>query len=290
MDLYNIKSIKEILARHGFHFSKSLGQNFLTAPWVTAQIAQDSQVDESCGVLEVGPGMGSLTTELAKAAGKVVAVEIDRALLPVLAETLSGYDNVTVIHGDILKEDVCALVKREFNGLRPLVCANLPYYITSPILTRLIDSRAFEAITVMLQKEVAERLCAKPGNSDYGAFTVYIEFYTQPEILFYVPADCFVPQPKVDSAVVRLKLRQEPPVKVEDEQFFFRVVHAAFAQRRKTLLNCLNSAFGNSLEKAEIIRIIEESGLDATVRGERLSIEDFAKLSENLKAKLDGKK
>lgn len=290
MDLYNIKSIKEILARHGFHFSKSLGQNFLTAPWVTAQIAQDSQVDESCGVLEVGPGMGSLTTELAKAAGKVVAVEIDRALLPVLDETLSGYDNVTVIHGDILKEDVCALVKREFNGLRPLVCANLPYYITSPILTRLIDSRAFEAITVMLQKEVAERLCAKPGNSDYGAFTVYIEFYTQPEILFYVPADCFVPQPKVDSAVVRLKLRQEPPVKVEDEQFFFRVVHAAFAQRRKTLLNCLNSAFGNSLEKAEIIRIIEESGLDATVRGERLSIEDFAKLSENLKAKLDGKK
>lgn len=290
MDLYNIKSIKEILGRHGFHFSKSLGQNFLTAPWVTAQIAQDSQVDESCGVLEVGPGMGSLTTELAKAAGKVVAVEIDRALLPVLDETLSGYDNVTVIHGDILKEDVCALVKREFNGLRPLVCANLPYYITSPILTRLIDSRAFEAITVMLQKEVAERLCAKPGNSDYGAFTVYIEFYTQPEILFYVPADCFVPQPKVDSAVVRLKLRQEPPVKVEDEQFFFRVVHAAFAQRRKTLLNCLNSAFGNSLEKAEIIRIIEESGLDATVRGERLSIEDFAKLSENLKAKLDGKK
>lgn len=286
MDLYNLKSIKEILGRHGFHFSKSLGQNFLTAPWVTSQIVEDSEVDETCGVLEVGPGMGSLTSELAKAAKKVIAVEVDRALLPVLDETLGEYDNVKVIHGDILKEDVCEIVKSEFEGLRPLVCANLPYYITSPILTRLIESRAFEAVTVMLQKEVAERLCAKPGSGDYGAFTVYIQFYTEPEILFDVPSDCFIPQPKVDSAVVRLKLREKPPVEVGDAEFFFKVVHAAFAQRRKTLSNCLSSAFGNILDKGEIVQVIEESGLEGTVRGERLSIAEFAKLAEKLKEKL----
>jgi len=285
MDLYNIKSIKEILGRHGFHFSKSLGQNFLTAPWVTAQIVEDSEVDETCGVLEVGPGMGSLTRELAKAAGKVVAVEVDRDLLPVLDETLAEFENVKVIHGDILKEDVCELAQSELSGLRPLVCANLPYYITSPILTRLIDSRAFDAITVMLQKEVAQRLCAKPGSGDYGAFTVYIQYYTEPEILFDVPAECFIPQPKVDSAVVRLKLRKNPPVQVNDEEFLFKVVHAAFAQRRKKLLNCLSAAFGK-LSKDEISSAIDMAEIDSGIRGERLSISDFAKLAEKLQEKI----
>lgn len=285
MDLYNIKTIKEILGRHGFHFSKSLGQNFLTASWVTQEIVSGSNVDDTCGVLEVGPGMGSLTRELAKAAKRVVAVEVDRALLPVLDETLGGFENVKVIHGDILKEDVVALAAREFEGLHPLVCANLPYYITSPILTRLIDSRAFEAVTVMLQKEVAERLCASPGSGDYGAFTVYIQYHTQPEILFDVPSDCFIPQPKVDSAVVRLKLREAPPVEVEDEKFFFRVVHAAFAQRRKTLSNCLHSAFGDRLPKAELAASIEQAGISPTARGETLSIPDFARLAEAIKNK-----
>lgn len=286
MDLYNLKSIKELLGRHGFHFSKSLGQNFLTAPWVTASIVEDSGVDETCGVLEIGPGMGSLTRELAKSAAKVCAVEVDRDLLPVLDETLAEFSNVNVIHGDILKEDVTQLVKRELGGLRPLVCANLPYYITSPILTRLIDSHAFEAITVMLQKEVALRLCAAPGKSDYGAFTVYIQFYTQPEILFDVPADCFIPQPKVDSAVVRLVMRDAPPVQVEDEAFFFRVVHAAFAQRRKTLLNCLSSAFGDKLSKAELTCAMESAGIAPNARGETLSIPEFAALARCIKEKL----
>ena len=284
--MYNLKSIKELLGRHGFHFSKSLGQNFLTAAWVTASIVEDSGVDETCGVLEIGPGMGSLTRELAKSAGKVCAVEVDRALLPVLDETLAEFSNVSVIHGDILKEDVNEIVKRELGGLRPLVCANLPYYITSPILTRLIESCAFEAITVMLQKEVAQRLCAAPGKGDYGAFTVYIQYYTQPEILFDVPADCFIPQPKVDSAVVRLVMRDEPPVRVEDEKFFFKVVHAAFAQRRKTLLNCLASVFGDKISKQDIACAIEQAGIAPNARGETLSIPEFAELAKVIRGKL----
>ncbi len=286
MDLYNLKSIKELLGRHGFHFSKSLGQNFLTAPWVTAQIAEQSEIDRTCGVLEIGPGMGSLTRELAKVAEKVVAVEVDRALLPVLEETLADCKNVKIIHGDILKENIQSLVKNEFSGLRPLVCANLPYYITSPILTALIDSRAFEAVTVMLQKEVALRLCACPGSADYGAFSVYIQFYTQPEILFDVPSDCFIPQPKVDSAVIRLKLRAEPPVEVKDTEFFFKVVHAAFAQRRKTLLNCLNSAFGNKISKKELQNALDEAGVMQNARGETLGIPEFSRLSDRIKAKM----
>lgn len=287
MDLYNLKSIKELLGKHGFHFSKSLGQNFLTAAWVTAQIAEQSEIDRTCGVLEIGPGMGSLTRELAKVAEKVVAVEVDRALLPVLEETLAEFDNVKVIHGDILKENVEELVKNEFPGLRPLVCANLPYYITSPILTALIESKAFEAITVMLQREVALRLCASPGSADYGAFSVYIQFYTQPEILFDVPSDCFIPQPKVDSAVIRLKLRKEPPVEVDDTEFFFKVVHAAFAQRRKTLLNCLNSVFGNKLPKEELQNAIAEAGIMQNARGETLGIPEFARLASCIKVKMN---
>lgn len=286
MDLYQMKSIREILNRHGFRFSKSLGQNFLTQPWVTEEIVERSEIDASCGVLEIGPGMGALTRELSRAAGRVAAVEVDRALLPVLAETLQGLDNVTVIHGDILKEDIPELVKRELEGLRPLVCANLPYYITSPILSRLIETHVFEAITVMLQKEVAERLCAAPGAADYGAFSVFIQYHTCPEILFDVPASCFLPQPKVDSAVVRLVRRDAPPAPVDDSELFFQVVRAAFAQRRKTLVNCLNASFASRLDKAAILTAVRAAGLTDTVRGETLGIAEFAVLARVLAAAL----
>jgi len=288
MDLNNIKTIREILERHGFHFSKALGQNFLTAAWVPREIVAQSQIDETVGVLEIGPGIGCLTRELAGKASKVIAVEIDRALMPVLDETLQGCDNIRIINEDILKVDIEEVLK-EFGGLKKYVCANLPYYITTPILSYLLESRFFESITVMMQKEVAHRLCACPATPDYGAFTVFVQYYSEPKILFDVPKGCFVPQPKIDSAVVRLHVREKPPVEVEDEKLFFRVVRASFAQRRKQLVNGLTSAFGSDFTKAELGQILEEVGLSASVRGETLSISQFADIANLLYKKLQKK-
>ena len=279
MELTNIHVIKDLLERYGFHFSKAKGQNFLTQAWVPQRIAQEAGVDETCGVLEIGPGMGPLTQQLCLRAGKVVAVEVDQKLKPVLAETMAPHDNLEIIFGDVLKQDIAALVREKFPGLRPKACANLPYYITSDILAALLEAKCFESVTVMVQKEVAQRICAQPGTEAYGAFTVFCQYYAQPEILFDVPAGCFIPQPKVTSAVLHLRLRTEPVCPVKDEKLFFRVVRASFAQRRKTLVNGLAAAFGN-LSKAQLTEILVQCGFAPNVRGETLSIAEFARLSD----------
>lgn len=285
MDLCNITEIKALLARHGFHFSKAKGQNFLTAAWVPERIAEEAGVDETCGVLEVGPGIGPLTRQLCRRAGKVVAVEVDTSLQPLLVETMAGCDNLEILFRDILKTDIPALVQEEFAGLRPMACANLPYYITTPILAALLESRSFSSVTVMVQKEVAQRICAPAGKSEYGAFSVFCQYYAEPRLLFDVPPSCFIPQPKVTSAVLTLPVRSAPPCDVADEKLFFRVVRASFAQRRKTLLNALSSGF-SELSKAELAEIIEACGLAPTVRGETLDIPTFAAIANALAARL----
>lgn len=276
MDLCNGNDIKALLARHGFRFSKSMGQNFLIEGWVPRDIAEASGADSGCGVLEIGPGIGPLTVQLARRAGQVAAVELDRALLPILSETLAPCRNVTVIPGDIMKLDLAALVNERFSGLTPIACANLPYNITTPVLTRLIESGLFASITVMIQREVALRICAAPGTADYGAFSVFCQYHTQPELLFDVGPECFLPAPKVTSAVLRLVPRREPPQTLVDEALFFRVVRASFAQRRKTLLNGLSSTFGAQAGKQALRQAIEAAGLPPDVRGERLGIAEFA--------------
>ncbi len=281
MDLCNAKEIKELLGRHGFRFSKSMGQNFLIESWVPDGLVAGAEVSKANGVLEIGPGIGPLTVRLSDAATKVAAVELDRSLLPVLAETLAGRDNVEVVPGDIMKLDIAALVDERFPGLVPMACANLPYNITTPILTSLIECGRFSRITVMIQREVARRICARPGTADYGAFSVYCQYHTDPELLFDVGPECFLPAPKVTSAVLRMTPRSEPPVPVADERFFFRVVKAAFGQRRKTLLNALTTGFGN-LSKDQLRQAIEDCGLSLDVRGERLGIPEFAALAEVL--------
>ena len=279
MDLCNINDIKDLLGRHGFHFSKAKGQNFLTQSWVPQNIAMEAGVDGTCGVLEIGPGMGPLTQQLCLRAGKVVAVEVDQKLKPVLAETMAPYDNLEIIFSDILKQDIAALVKEKFAGLRVKACANLPYYITSDILAALLEAKCFETVPVMVQKEVAQRICARPGTAAYGAFTVFCQYYTQPEILFDVPPHCFIPQPKVTSAVLHLNVRKEPACHVRDEAMFFKVVRASFAQRRKTLVNGLSAVFGN-LGKEQLTQILTDCGFASTVRGETLSLEEFARLAD----------
>lgn len=282
MDLCNINDIRSLLNRHGFRFSKSMGQNFLVDASVPRDIAAVSGADKNTGVLEIGPGVGCLTERLAERAGKVVSVELDRSLLPVLAETMDRFSNVEIISGDIMKTDVAAFAREKLPQSRRMVCANLPYNITTPVLTALIKARCFESMTVMIQKEVAMRICAEPGTGEYGAFTVLMRYYTEPELVFDVPPSCFVPQPKVTSAVIRCVMLEKPPVDIRDEAFFFSVVRAAFALRRKTLLNCLVSAFGGKMSKDALAAVIERCGFDAAVRGERLSIEEFARLSDTL--------
>lgn len=283
MDVCNINDIKALLARHGFHFSKSMGQNFLIESWVPEDIAAVSGADKSCCALEIGPGIGPLTRQLAHRAGKVVAVELDRTLLPILAETLEGRDNVEIVPGDIMKLNVGELVATNFDGLSPIACANLPYNITTPVLTLLIESGCFQAITVMIQREVALRICAAPGTGDYGAFSVFCQYHTRPELLFDVPPTCFLPAPKVTSSVLRL-IPREKPAEVEDEDFFFRVVRAAFAQRRKTLHNSLSSALGQPFSREMIAQAIADCSLRPDVRGERLGIPEFAALARSLSA------
>ena len=282
MDLCDIREIKSLLARHGFHFSKSMGQNFLIQSWVPRDIAAASGAGPGVGALEIGPGIGPLTDRLAGLADRVAAVELDRSLLPVLAETMAGHDNVEIVPGDILKLDVPALVGEKLAGLTPIVCANLPYNITTPVLTALLEARCFASITVMIQREVARRICAAPGTPDYGAFSIYCQVHAGTELLFDVPPDCFLPAPKVTSSVLRLTPRPLP-AEIEDAAFFFRVVRAAFAQRRKTLLNALGAAFGGQVSKEELAGLLAGCGLPSDVRGERLGIPEFAALARALR-------
>lgn len=283
LDVCNVQVMKSLLAEYGFHFSKSKGQNFLTQRWVPQRIAEDSGVDETCGVLEIGPGFGPLTQELCLRAGKVVALEVDHSLKPVLERTVGEFGNLEILFCDALKADLPALTAEKFGGLKPMACANLPYYITSPVLTKLLESRCFSSVTVMVQKEVAQRICAKPGTADYSAFTVLCQYHAQPELLFDVPASCFMPQPKVTSAVVRLQTRTAPPAQIADEATFFRTVRAAFAMRRKTLLNALSAGFGG-LNKTELAALLEACGVAPTVRGETLGIPEFARIANAIAA------
>ena len=283
MNLTNPSELKLLLGKHGFRFSKAMGQNFLIASWVPERIASEAGIDESTGVLEVGPGVGCLTHELAQYAGKVLAVELDERLRPVLRETLADCGNAEVLFGDVLKQDLPALVNEHFPGLRPVVCANLPYNVTSPLLTAFLEAGCFETVTVMIQREVAKRLCAKPGTADYGAFTVFTQWHAEPEILFDVSPGCFLPAPKVTSSVVRLTVRKAPPVEVKSEKRFFAVVRAAFNQRRKTLVNALSSGL-SGVTKEQITQAIADCGLDEKVRGEALGIAEFARLSDRLDA------
>ena len=281
MDLCDLNTIKALLGRHGFHFSKSMGQNFLIEDWVPRGLVEGAGVGPRNGVLEIGPGIGPLTAQLAAAAHQVVAVELDRSLLPVLDETLHDFSNVEVLPADILKLDIPALVDEKFAGLIPMACANLPYNITTPVLTALIEAERFACIAVMIQREVALRICAAPGTADYGAFSVYCQYHTQPELLFDVGPECFVPAPKVTSSVIRMVPHPTPPEGVTDEQRFFRVVKAAFGQRRKTLLNALSAGLGG-VDKETIRTAMETAGLPENIRGERLGIPEFAALTRAL--------
>ena len=281
INVCDIQVMKPLLAEHGFHFSKAKGQNFLIAPWVPQSIAEDSGVDETVGVLEIGPGIGPLTQQLALRAKKVCAVELDTRLAPILEKTVGEFENLEILWGDVLEQDIPALVREKFDGLRPMACANLPYYITSPILSALLEADCFEAVTVMVQKEVAQRIAAAPGSPDYSAFTVFCQYYAQPELLFDVPAHCFLPQPKVTSAVITLRVRKERPWDILDEKIFFRTVKASFAMRRKKLSNGLAAGFPE-LGKSGAAEVIERAGFDANVRGETLSIPDFARIANEI--------
>ena len=281
MNLTDYTEIKALLARHKFRFSKSMGQNFLTAAWVPEDIAASAELDEQTGVLEIGPGIGCLTRELSKRAGKVVSVELDRSLQPILSETLAGCENVEVVFGDVLKQKLPALLEETMPGMRHVVCANLPYNVTTPVLTALIESGCFETITVMIQREVARRICAGPGSADYGAFGIFVQWYMDGEILFDVPPSCFVPQPKVTSSVIRLVRRGEHPAPVQDEALMFRLIRAAFNQRRKTLVNAASSQVPD-VTKEDMEKVLEALGYDTRIRGEVLDIGGFAKIADEI--------
>lgn len=286
MDLCNLSVIREVMNEAGISFRKEFGQNFLTNRIIPEEIADSCANDENTFVLEIGPGIGCLTKELALRYKKVVAVEIDKGLIPVLSKTLGEFDNVTVINADIMEVDLAALVREYSDGMPVAVCANLPYYITTPILMRLLESGVgFSSITVMVQNEVASRLISKPGSSDYGAITAVLGYYGSVERLFKVSAGSFVPPPKVDSAVVKIELYKEKPFLPKDENFFRNVIKAAFEMRRKTLVNALNAKFSD-LDKNTIAKTLVELGFSETIRGERLSTADFVRLSDSLYSKM----
>lgn len=281
MELTSPKVIKQIAEQFDFGFSKGLGQNFLLDPQVLDKIADAADIDD--GVLEVGPGFGVLTKRLCQTGKKVVSVEIDKRLIPVLDYTLAEFDNVKIIEKDILKTDVKNLIDEEFGGKKISVAANLPYYITTPIITKLIEEKLpIKNIVVMVQKEVAERIAAKPGKKDYGAISVLCQYYTNPRLVTIVPKGSFYPAPKVDSAVLCMEVQDKPNVEVCDEKLFFKVVKAAFSQRRKTLLNCLSSGF--SCGKDALSQLLTSIGIEPTVRGEKLGLSEFAKIADALKA------
>lgn len=280
-NLTDISTVKDILARHGFHFSKALGQNFIINPSICPRMAEESGIDGNCGVIEIGAGIGVLTAELAKRAKKVVVIEIDTKLLPILDETLKDFDNIEIINQDVLKTDLAALIKEKFDGMPVYVCANLPYYITSPVIMALLESRLpIEAITVMVQKEAAQRLCAAVGSRLSGAVTVAVDYYAKAEKLFDVSAGSFMPAPKVDSSVIRMEIRKEPEIEITNEELFFRMVHAAFGQRRKTASNSISA--GSGIPKDVVIKAIEECGFQPSVRAESLTMEELASLSEKI--------
>lgn len=282
MNLTDPNEIKALMAANGVHFSKSLGQNFLIAAWVPEKIAESAELCENDGVLEIGPGVGVLTRELSERAAQVLSIELDESLAPILRVTLMDRPNCRVIYGDALKQNLPELCREYFGEERAWkLCANLPYNVTTPLLTAFLECRAFETITVMIQKEVAERICAKAGSGEYGAFTLLVNWYAAPEKLFDVSPDCFLPKPKVTSSVIRLRRREQPPAQVKDEAWFFRTVRAAFNQRRKALPNALSAGLG--LDKSVIVEALAELGLTADIRGERLKLEQFAALSDLLK-------
>ena len=283
--LGNPQNTIEILQKYNFNFQKKFGQNFLIDEHVLDKIIRAAEITKDDYVLEIGPGIGTMTQYLACAAREVTAVEIDRALIPILEDTLKEYDNVSIINEDILKVDIAALAK-EKNGGRPIkVVANLPYYITTPIIMGLFEGNVpVESITVMVQKEVADRMQVGPGTKDYGALSLAVQFYSKAEIVANVPANCFMPRPNVGSAVIRLTCHEERPVDVEDENFMFKIIRASFNQRRKTLQNGLNNASNLNVNKEQVVAALEKMGLPATVRGEALSLEQFAALSNLLKA------
>lgn len=280
-NLSDINVIKDVMTRHGFSFSKALGQNFIIDPTVCPRIADESLIDNETGVIEIGAGVGVLTAELAKRAKKVVCVELDKRLLPVLDETLSDFNNVTVINDDILKVDLHKLIDEQFGGMRVCVCANLPYYITSPIIMTLLEAHLpIDSITVMVQREAADRLCAEVGSRDAGAVTVAVNYYAKAQKLFNVSRGAFMPSPNVDSAVIKLDMRDKPPVEVDDEKKFFRLVKSAFGQRRKTAANSISSGMG--LPKDIVISALESGGFDKSVRAESFTMDDFCKLAKLL--------
>lgn len=280
-NLSDISVIRSVLEKHGFNFSKALGQNFLINPSVCPRMAENSLADENTGVIEIGAGIGVLTAELAKIAKKVVCVELDTRLLPILDETLADFDNIEIVNADVMKTDLKALIEEKFQGMDVVVCANLPYYITSPVITMLLESRLpIKAVTVMIQKEAADRLCTPVGSRDSGAITVCTNYYAQVKQLFNVSRGSFMPAPNVDSTVIRLDIREEPAVKVSDEKKFFKMVKAAFAQRRKTALNSISSGMG--LSKTQVADALRASGLEENVRAEKLTMDELALLCENL--------
>lgn len=277
--------LRSLLERYGFTFSKAMGQNFLVNPSVCPRMAEYGGAAPGHGVLEIGPGVGVLTAELARRADRVVCIELDTRLKPILAETLSEFNNVDIIMGDVMEVDLKGIIAERFSGLPVSVCANLPYYITTPILMRLLEARLpVEAITVMVQKEAAERLCAAPGVRECGAISAAIAYYSEPRHLFAVSAGSFMPAPNVDSAVIRLDIRKTPPVEPRDEAFMFTVVRGAFSQRRKTVCNALSSAL--NLPKAAVAECLAQCGLDANVRAERLTLPHLAALSDRLLEKI----
>ncbi len=278
--LYSPKYIKEILSKYGFKFSKSLGQNFLIDGNIVRKIVEKAKITKEDCVLEIGPGMGTLTEELALSAKKVLAIELDKNLLPILDETLEDYENVEIVHGDVLKVDLEKLIEEKLDNKPVKVVANLPYYVTTPIITKLLESNLnIDSIIVMVQKEVAERMEAKPGGKDYGSLSVFVNFYSIPEIIINVPKTVFMPQPKIDSAVIKLNIKKDLPDIDKDK--FFKIVKAAFSKRRKTLLNALSS-YGFSIDKEVIKETLEQLNIKPEIRAENLSIEDFIKISKSL--------
>lgn len=280
-NLTDISTVEKILSRHGFKFSKSLGQNFIVNPGICPRMAEESGIDENSGVIEIGAGVGVLTAELAKRAKKVVCIELDTKLLPILAETLAVFDNIEIINQDVLKTDLKALISEKFPGMPVYVCANLPYYITSPVIMTLLQSELpLEAVTVMVQKEAGQRICAPVGSRLAGAVTAAVDYYSQAKKLFDVSAGSFMPSPKVDSCVIRMDIRKEPPVSVTDKKLFFRLVNAAFGQRRKTASNSLSA--GTGIAKETINAALNECGFSESVRAESFTMADFEKLSNKI--------
>ncbi len=277
-NLSNISVIRDVLSRHGFSFSKGLGQNFLINPTVCPRMAEMGNAKPGWGIIEIGAGVGVLTAELACRADKVVCIEIDSRLLPVLDETLAEFDNIKIVNEDVLKVDLHKLIEQEFAGMPVAVCANLPYYITSPIIMNLLEAHLpIASLTVMVQKEAAARLCAEPGSREVGAVSIAVRYYSDPKILFQVSRGSFLPAPEVDSTVIRLDVRDHPPVEVGSEEQFFKVVRAAFSQRRKTLPNTLSAGLG--IPKAQAIEMLEKAGIPTNLRAEQLTLDQFALLS-----------